>query len=466
MHRSLSAVVTRLTAPAGRASSFGLVILAASTAHAAIIAPNGYIYSTIVLGSPTQSCVAAAPSGTFVGVGLGFTANAQAVVQVSESGSARLVAFGFNSISDCAYDAASDTLYVGDNAAAGDTPGAATGDTVFRIANASTASAQTASGLELLPANSIASAAGLAVTGSGDVLAGNALGVGTGTVDKLTLLPTPALSPLASPFDFVGGIAIDPATGNILVAQSLASFESRIDRYSPAGLFIDTLAGPSYGFGSYDLAYSHDGLLLATGSGTVMAFNSSGTPTPFATGFSFATGISTDPTTGRVEILDSFSFSASDRSVHRFTPVSKLLPGGTQQATECLHEVYGVDGTPCTDGAACDADGAVNGSCLFPVGLCLRVSDPRFPECGVEDISALTIKTSPASAETTALAARVAAALPITASSCFFGDGLRVPVKTSANGAKPGKGAVKVKVQSISGKKDSDSVRLVCQPAP
>lgn len=466
MHRSFSDTLKQLAAATCSLVCAGLVALTSSTTHAAISGSSGYIYSSIVLGSTTQSCVAAAASGTFVGIGLGFTANAQAVVQVSESGSARLVAFGFSSISDCAYDHASDTLYVGDNAAAGDAPGAATGDTVFRIANASTASALTASGLELLPANSIAATAGLALTASGDVLVGNALGVGTGTVDKITLLPSPALSPLASPFDFVGGIAVDPSNGNILVAQSTASFDSQIDRYSSAGAFLSTFAGPSGSFGSYDLAYSNDGLLLATGSGTITAFNAAGTPSSFATGFSFATGISTDPFTGRVEILDAFSFSSSDRSVHRFTPVSKLLPGGSQQATECLHEVYGVDGTPCTDGAACDADGTVNGSCLFPVGLCLRVADPRFPECAVEDIATVALKTSPASAEMTALATRVAAALPITSASCFFGDGLRVPVKTSSNGIKPGKGAVKVKVQGITGKKDSDSVRLVCQPAP
>ena len=38
----------------------------------------------------------------FVGVGLTFKANAQAIVLVKESGATQLVAFGFNSLAGCA----------------------------------------------------------------------------------------------------------------------------------------------------------------------------------------------------------------------------------------------------------------------------------------------------------------------------------------------------------------------------
>src|SRR5215468_4522792 len=65
------------------------------SAGAVVTPPAGYIYDALELNSTTQSCVAAGPGGTFVGIGHGFTANAQAVVLVKESGEARLVAYGF-----------------------------------------------------------------------------------------------------------------------------------------------------------------------------------------------------------------------------------------------------------------------------------------------------------------------------------------------------------------------------------
>src|SRR5262245_21354848 len=92
--------------------TIGIVVLA--TATSAVTPPAGYIYSTQLLGNTTQSCIAAGPGGTFVGIGPTFTANAQSVVLAKESGEVRLVASGFNSIGDCAYDANTDVLYVTD----------------------------------------------------------------------------------------------------------------------------------------------------------------------------------------------------------------------------------------------------------------------------------------------------------------------------------------------------------------
>ena len=71
------------------------VLLAGATlaghAGAAVTAPAGYIYSTQLLSSLTQGCVAAGPGGTFVGIGATFTANAEAIVLAKESGELRLV---------------------------------------------------------------------------------------------------------------------------------------------------------------------------------------------------------------------------------------------------------------------------------------------------------------------------------------------------------------------------------------
>ena len=57
-----------------------------------------------------------------------------------------VVASDFNSIGDCVYDAASDVLYVLDNAL--EASGSLTGDTVFAIPAASTAGGLSAVGLE------------------------------------------------------------------------------------------------------------------------------------------------------------------------------------------------------------------------------------------------------------------------------------------------------------------------------
>jgi len=446
-------------------------------ARATVIAPSGYIYSTELLGSPTQSCVAAGPGGTFVGIGPGFTANAQAVVLANESGAARLVALGFNSISDCAYDAARDVLYVTDNADAGDVPGALTGDTVFSIPSASTASSLPAKGLELLPTNSIPSAASVTVDAGGKVFVSDSTGGGAGTVSKIDPA-SPSLTPFASGFDFTAGLAIDPATGDVLAADTLSTFDSRIRRFTAGGTELPVFAGPSAAFGSYDLAFSIDGRLLATGlfGGDVIVFDSGGTPSPFVSGLNFATGITVNRFTGRVEMLSGFTGTDEDRSLHRFTPVSRLVPGHGPAATECLHEFYGLDLIPstpggaakkaiCVDGAPCDADGQINDSCLFPIGFCLNVPDPNFDSCSAATLSDIEISSKPASAAIATAAARVQAVLPVSAPSCIFSDGFAVPLKIKGPSKKSGKASVKVTATTVGGDADKDSVLLVCQPA-
>jgi len=442
----------------------------ATGARGAVMPPPGYIYSTQLLSNVTAGCVAAGPGGTFVGIGPGFTANAEAIVLAKESGELRLVAMGFNSISDCAYDQAADVLYVSDNADSGELPGALTGDTVFAVPSASTASGLSATGLEVLPANSVPSIASVALDG-GSILVSDATGGGAGTVAKITGM---ASAPFASGFGFTGGVAVDPVTGNVFVAEGVGFPNNQIRKFTSAGTPImpDPFAGPASTFGSIDLAFNSDGNLLASG-GSVVSFNpGTGMSSPFISGLTFTGGLAVDPFTHRVQVLSStFTGADEDKSLHRFTPIDQLSAGNGSSSSECLHEAYGlnvVDGTAtCTDGAACDSDGVVNDSCLFPVGFCLNVDDANFSDCDTgSNITEVVIAAKPDSTAITAAAAKLSAALPLTGTSCFFSDGLRVPVKIAGTSKKDGKAKVKVKATAADGRKDSDSFKLVCHPAP
>jgi hypothetical protein len=463
-------------------------IFAASSAGAQVTPPAGWIYGTQQLNTLTQNCIAAGPGGTFVAIGPGFTPNAQAVVLVRESGDVRLVAFGFNSIGDCVWDRDSDILYISDNADNADFPGppaigAISGDTIFAVPSASTAAGLLATDLELLPSGSIEFASSLAIAASGDLLVGNSAGAGNGTV--LRIDSGNALSTFAAGFDFTGGIAIDGASGDVFVAETTSSFDVRLSRLSAAGAPVAVpLLGPTFDLGSSDLVLLPDGRLLATGVffGDVVAIDPSvPSSSPFASGLTYAGGATVDPFTGRVSLLSSsFTGAAEDKSLHRFTPVDRLTPGTGSDRTECLHEIYGIElvapepGRPakkaiCEDGAPCDTDGLVNDQCLFPVGVCLNVFDLRFPECATT--SALTefeLTARPASAAIVTLAAAVSDALPIAGGtpSCFYSDGIVVPVRTGGSGAaKPGKAKVMVAVVNADGDRDRDTFGLVCEPA-
>lgn len=452
-----------------------------ATSATAVSAPPGYIYSAQLLGNLTQSCIAAGPGGTFVGIGPGFTANAQSIVLARESGDLRLVASGFNSIGDCAYDPVADVLYVTDNADNDDlgivSPfGAQSGDTIFAIPSASTASGLSAPGLELLPADSLPAAGSVTVDAAGNVFVGDAAGGGLGSVIAITGgIPTPFLPGL----DFPGGLAVHPTTGNVYLAEFLPSFENQIRQFTAAAVPVPPvpLAGPSFGFGSYDLAFDADGMLLVTGAffGDVVSIDPvSGADTPFISGLTFANGITVHPFTGRIEILSStFANLDEDKSLHRFTRIDRLVAGPGAAKNTCVHEYYGIESADgksavCTDGDACDADGVVNDRCTFPIGFCLNVEDPNLAGCDTGNaLSAFRVTTSPFSPAVADAAAALVAQLPISGSTCAFTDGVVVPVKiTGSGGRKPGKGKVQVRAQTNGGQKDTDNLKLICQPAP
>jgi hypothetical protein len=453
-----------------------------TAAPAAVVPPSGYIYSTQLLSNLTQSCVAAGRGGTFVGIGPSFTANAQSIVLAKESGELRLVASGFNSISDCAYNRDTDTLYVTDNADNGDfmiaSPFAAqSGDTVFAIPAASSASGLSAPDVELLPPNSIPAAFSVTFDASGNVFVSNSAGGGMGTLVKIV---GSSPSTFASGFDFTSGVAINPANGNIFVAENLSTFDNQITQYTPAGATVPPVpfAGPSFGFGSYDMLFNTDGRLLVSGAfaGAVVSFNpADASSATFVTGLNFATGMTVDPFTHRVAMLSStFSMipAPEDKSLHRFTPIDQLSSGDSgSDATDCLHEAYGlqvVDGTAtCVDGTACDGDGIENDACLFPIGFCFNVDDPDLADCDTaSNLTDVAISAKPVSAAIAAAAAQATAAMPLTGSTCVFSDGYYVPVKITGSGKKDGKGKVKVKVANTAGDKDTDTFNLVCTPVP
>lgn len=460
------------------ASAVAALTLGAATAGAAVTPAPGYIYSAQLLSSLTQGCIAAGPGGTFVGVGPAFTANAQSIVLARESGDLRLVAAGFSSIADCAYDAANDVLYVTDNAdnadlgittAFGNT-GAQSGDTVFRIPAASTASGLSAAGLELLPADAIEFAAGVTVDGTGNVLVANSAGGGAGAV--LQIAPGPVTTTLVGGLQFAGGLAIAPSS-NLFVGQNLGlpTFDNELRQFTALGAPVPPLpfAGPSFAFGSVDLAIDADGRLLVSGNfgADVVSFNpADGSSIPFASGLTFASGMTVDSFTGRVQILSStFSAADEDKSLHRFTRTDRLVAGGGSPASDCLHEFYGIElvgkEAACTDGAACDGDGEANGICHFPIGFCVNVDDPDLPECGGDTISELRIEGKPFSP---ALAAAASATPPFAAATCLFSDGYALPLKTTGSGVKANKATVKVQAVSLDGRKDTDVVKLVCLP--
>jgi len=463
------------------AATCALAFPCVPSAGAEVGVPDGYVYTKRILSDLTQACIAAGPGGSFVGQGPGFTGNGQSIVFASESGAERVVASGFNAISDCAYDVASDTLYVTDNAL--EAGGAVTGDTVFAIASASTTTGATALGLELVAAGSIPSAFGVAVDAAGDVYVSDSAGGDAGTVRKIS---GGSMSTFVSGgLNFPGGLAFD-ADGTLLVADSLAGFDSAIDRYDVAGGLVEVVSGPTFGHGSYDLHFNLDGSLLVTGAfaGDVVAVDpATGTPTTFVSGLTFATGLEVDELTGRVEILSStFSFpdpAEEDLSIHRFTPTARLVAGKGSTKKTCVSRFYGVELVPakpgkpakdaiCTDGAACDRDGKVNDECLFPLGFCVNVADEPPAECTASGLAAFELaKSKPESVEVAAAAAELQAAAPLAEPTCVFSDGMRVPVKIASSGKKKaGKAVVKIKATSTDAKpvKDVDTLKLVCVP--
>jgi hypothetical protein len=467
-------------------AAFAFFTVHAQTAHAQTVVAPGFIHSFQTLSDTTQSCVASAPGGTFVGQGPGFTGNAQSVVFVSESGDERTVVSGFNSIGDCVYNSTTDVLYIVDNAR--EAAGSTTGDTAYAIPDALTASGLTASAFELKPDGSIPGAFSVALDSSGNIYVSDATGSGNGTVRRIAASNS-AMTTFATGFDYTGGLIWD-AAGDLFVAESLDSFDAQISRYNASGVFQEVVSGPTFMHGSFDLALNVDGRLLVTGAfnGPLVAIDpATGDDENVANGFSFATSIDVDDFTGRIELVSStFIGEDEDYRLHALTPIALLTPDGGKSSEvllknkqDCITELYGIElsinehgkltkEAICHDGAPCDADGAENGSCTFPLGVCVNVDDDRTPLCFSDSVDSVQLKAKPDNAALSALVSSITAAAPIDDAACFFSDGIEVPIGVSPQGnPKAGRQIVKLKTTSSSplNRKDADSVRLICEPS-
>jgi len=458
--------------------------LTCAVAHAQTVSAPGFVYSFQTLSDTTEECVAAAPGGTFVGEGPGFTGAAQSVVFLTESGEERTVVSGFNSIGDCAYDVSTDVLYVVDNGL--EAEGSVTGDTAYAIPGALSAEDLDASGFNLKPSGSIPDASSVALDAAGNVFVSDATGGILGTVRKIAASDG-SMTTFATGFAYTGGLVFDSA-GDLFVAEGFIPLAAEVSRYDASGVFQEIVSGPTTEHGSLDLVLNTDGRLLATGkaAGPVVAIDTdSGEVESIADGFSFATSIDVDHFTGRIGLVSSsFIGLEEDFRLHTLTPIASLVPDGGAGAKlandrrECVSELYGVElavnskgkvlkKAICHDGAQCDADARTNGVCMFPLGLCLNVADDRAPRCFSDSVNFFEVKKPKDDASLTALETTLLAALPISDSQCFFTDGVFVPLRATKHGVKAGKLAVKLKSKSDSplDQTDVDGVKLVCEPS-
>jgi outer membrane protein assembly factor BamB len=165
-------------------------------------------------------------------------------------------------------------------------------------------------------------------------------------------------------------------------------------------------------------------------------------------------------------------------------PPSCAVPGGGAKATDC-HLEFSSPGlrlnfppfdpaaprpgmqVRCFDGEpGCDLDGAVDGTCTFPIDVCLRNADPALPSCTPADVTAVAVQNKPVGSPNyspglAVLQTAVDALLPATSNVCTTGQTVTVALK--GGGARKAKRAVKLAATTATGT-DVDRVRLVCLP--
>jgi len=132
--------------------------------------------------------------------------------------------------------------------------------------------------------------------------------------------------------------------------------------------------------------------------------------------------------------------------------------GGGPAASDCYLTFEGITETAprtvaCFDGSSCDADGTVNGSCTFPVSVCVFGKDP-VTGCTPAPVTKLTGAKFLTNRPT----------LPASAAACGMPNSVVVPLRK--NGKKPGKKKIVMAAITDGGhpKKDVDKFKLVCMP--
>jgi hypothetical protein len=445
-------------------TGMALAVLRPAPGAAAIVAGPNYVVGSIPLPAVGNGDVAVVGTGVCVGQG-SFGANAESIIRLAPDGTSTTVVTGLNAIGGLIYDAANDRLLFSDNA--GELSGATTGDTVFALGSPRSAAVSVpASGLTLAPAGSIPFAQAVLPLAGGSVLVGDAAGGGAGRIVKVTG-GTP--SNLITGLDYTAGIALTlTGPGELLVGDvDSTTFEGSIGKYDLTGASTGSLASGLSG--AYDSALDGAGNLLVTGgftddfsSSTIVSITPSGTVSELASGFVFSTGLDIDAPTGEILVLD---IGASH--LDTLTPVDGLTPGGRGRK-ECQVEMWGgapdrsKKGTPktrwtCTDGAPCDRDGVVNGTCTMLVGGCFSVTDARTPTCVPAPVDSAVVSSHQSIPALPSLQSAIDAVLPSTGPTCSRG----VPVFVDANGK-----TITISLDGThAGKRaDKDTLKLRCLP--
>jgi len=442
-----------------------LVLGSARIAPAAVTGATGWIAGTVPLPGINAADLTPAGSSLLVGIGA-YGAQNQSIVRVDRDGTTTTLVTQLNALGGIAYDRENDRLLFTDNGLTAPPGTAVTGDTLYALADplgaTSAVSAQT---LELAPSGSIGFAQAVLPLAGGDVLVGDAAGAGVGRVVKYS---GGNLTDLITGLDYTAGISLSltPA-GELLIGDvDGLTFAGSVERYDLTGGFLGTLIGGLSG--TYDQEVTASGNLLLTGgflpdfsSSTVLSITPAGAATPIATGFGFSSGIALDGPSQQALVLD-FGTAYIDT----LTPVAALTPGGNGKR-ECQAESWGgafdVSGSgkslprwTCTDGAACDRDGAVNGSCAFVYGTCFSVPDARLAACtpAAVDSAEIRITKNPPVA-LAQIQAAADAVLPSTGATCSAGSAISVGASKS----------VKITVRAKVGNRvvDSDGTTLRCK---
>jgi hypothetical protein len=444
-------------------AGMALALLRPAPGMAAIVAQPGYVVGAIPLPGVANGDVAVAGTSIFTGQG-SFGANGESIIRIDADGTVTTVVTGLNAIGGIAYDAANDRLIFSDNG--GELAGATTGDTIFGLSTPRTAAGPVAaSGLTMAPAGSIPFAQAVLPLASGSVLVGDAAGGGAGRIVKVTAFVG---SNLVTGLDYTSGLAL--TSGNVLLVGDVDSttFEGSVGKYDLTGATLGSLASGLSG--AYDMVLDGAGNLLLSGgfttdfsSSTIVSITPAGAVSQVSSGFAFSSGLDIDGPTGEVLVVDS---GASQ--IDTLTPVDGMTPGGKGHK-ECQVEAWGgapdraKNGTPktrwtCTDGAACDRDGTVNGSCTVLVGGCFSVPDARTPTCVPAPVDSAVVASHQLVPELPNLQSAIDGVLPSTGAVCSAG----VPISLAANGRTI---AISLDGAHAGTRADKDTLKLRCLPS-
>ncbi|HZP41137.1 MAG TPA: hypothetical protein VFD84_06460 [Candidatus Binatia bacterium] len=279
-----------------------IVLAAATSAAAALVAAPGYRAYSIPTPGPVAGGVVRRGGAILVGQGPAFTAKAEAVVRLDANG-ATTVATGFNALGGFDLDA-DGTLFVVDNAL--EAPGADTGDTLFAIPDALVRTeAVTAAGHEVVPKGTIPSAMDVLLLPDGAALVVDAAGPGAGRIVRVA---GAGASDFITGLDYGGGLA-RATDGSFFVGNVAADFTASIRRYDAAGRLLGAFAADLPG--EYAHVFDADGNLLVSGefsgscTGRILAIPpGGGTPVERVRGFCFSTDLFFDAARDELLALD------------------------------------------------------------------------------------------------------------------------------------------------------------------